>query len=479
MRYAVLALALLGCNPKDVETEGSWVSWLATGSSSTILANELEGIEEYSRVYECTGRTYDPKKFRFDDNYVGPESAEDSLGDQYYGGGCYGAVDIVTDRDGAIQYEELDDGTLRARWAPRVVEGTGGDTTIPEEYYMPAYCGTPTDNGEDDAALNEVIQHEVDECAAFLEAQAWPIKLASDGYYSFGSDIDAWRSEAIITGEGDLQITLHQDLGGKDLHFSFTIMPDFEPVRCVSDETGGASIEQVDGASWLDQWSADEDGHTIYYLNAYGFQDLDPAPDSTVGPSNITDWSSGFGYANLEGEEFIVDSPTYGDFTTYLGADIDRDLVAEDPQPYAGVDAVIQNQYDQVIAATWDLARAEVHEAVEIAGAYSGDIAAPSWVYGVKVEDNKWRPLDGVLTGFDGWTEIHRSWVRIKDGSKIEPDGSVEGDFQMVLSGRQSGSQFAFRGTFKVERIREDKWAYNFLEDDLRNTEGWGEKFCE
>jgi hypothetical protein len=193
---------------------------------------------------------------------------------------------------------------------------------------MPAYCGTATDNGEDDAALNAVIQHEVDECVAFLEAQAWPIKLASDGYYSFGSDIDAWRSEAIITGEGDLQITLHQDLGGKDLHFSFTIMPDFEPVRCVSDENGGASIEQVDGASWLDQWSSDEDGHTIYYLNAYGFQDLDPAPDETVGPSNITDWSSGFGYANLEGEEFIVDSPTYGDFTTYLGADIDRDLVA-------------------------------------------------------------------------------------------------------------------------------------------------------
>ncbi len=476
MRHALLALLLIGCNPHDVEiTDGAWTAWLGAGSSSTILSSEIKGLDRNSaRIYECTGRTYDPAKERFENNYIGPTTAEESAQPDRIGGGCYGAVEVTLDRDGNLQYEEADDGSQRIKWTAREVEGSDPDAP---EYYMPEYCGDPTKNTTDD--LNTVIQAEVDECAELLISQSWVNKLDDDSYYSLNADMDAWRSEAIMTGEGGLQLTMHQDINGADLHFSFTINPEFAPVRCVSTGDGTAEALPVDDADWLEKWSEDESGYKIYYLNAYGFQDIDPEPDSQVGYSNVTDWSSGYGYANLEGEEFIVDSPTYGDFQLYTGVDIDRDLVADPPAPYDGSDASIQRLYDETIAVTWDLIRGESHDAVEIAGAYEGDIADPSWIYSVKLEDNKWRPIDATRAGFDGWTEVHRSWVRIKNGSKMEKDGQVEGDFQMVLAGRQSGSQFIFHGSFKVDRIREDKWAYDFLEDELRNKEGWGEKFCE
>ena len=111
----------------------------------------------------------------------------------------------------------------------------------------------------------------VADCGPIQETQGSSYFLAEDGYYAMQGDLDAWRTEAILTGEGELQIALHQNISGEDWHFIWVIDPDHRPVRCDSTETGGAEVVPIGGNTWVEEWSADEDGHSIYYINAGAF----------------------------------------------------------------------------------------------------------------------------------------------------------------------------------------------------------------
>jgi hypothetical protein len=94
-----------------------------------------------------------------------------------------------------------------------------------------------------------------------------------------------------------------------------------------------------------------------------------------------------------------------------------------------------------------------------------------------KIEDNYWRPIDGTVTGLDGWMEVHSSWVRLKNGSKVEDDGTVTGDFQIFYDGAESGSRLLVRGEFKTTRLRADRWGYGNLEEEKR--EQFDNPFCD
>ena len=93
-----------------------------------------------------------------------------------------------------------------------------------------------------------------------------------------------------------------------------------------------------------------------------------------------------------------------------------------------------------------------------------------------KIEDNLWRPINSTNNGLDGWLEMHSSWVRIKDGATFEVGSSVEGDFQIAYQALESNSRIVVKGSFAIEALKEDPWAYPILEEDKRAENGT--EFC-
>ena len=85
-----------------------------------------------------------------------------------------------------------------------------------------------------------------------------------------------------------------------------------------------------------------------------------------------------------------------------------------------------------------------------------------------RIEDNAWRPVDTAMAGLDNWVEKHHSWVRISEDSQLEEGGRVTGDFQIYLSGDQSASNLVVQGSFEVDSLQVDRWAYGVLEDEIR-----------
>ena len=133
--------------------------------------------------------------------------------------------------------------------------------------------------------------------------------------------LEPWRTEAMLNGEGDVQLTTHHRLGnGEDFRFTFSIKPNFAPIECLSDDDGNAYVAYVDGSSWLEKWSEDEDGYDIYYLNAGGAQQ-NPA-DEDVYWFATSDWTAGYAHAKFAAEEFNSDPGYYQDgnrLLFYLG----------------------------------------------------------------------------------------------------------------------------------------------------------------
>ena len=394
MKRLLLVSLLVGCAPQDADVTGNWFTWLAANSSATVAEEGIEDIRDNSTIFECK-RGWDSDTEDWELGYIGPRQ-EDNAGDERF---------------------------------------VGGD------------CD-PDDS--DCAKVQEQLQADCDE----IDALEYYTFLQDDGYYGLSGKIEAWRTEAFLNGEGDLQLTVHTRLGnGQDFRFSFSIMPDFAPVECTTDEAGNPVIEYVDGAAWLDKWSEDEEGYDIYYLNAGGAQQ-NPANDDDFW-FLITDWSSGAGQAKFGAEEFLSDPGFWQDGNTLLG-----ELGLEEMDRFEPDPSLLEPAYDefQIRAATWS------EEISGVAGAKIGE--EPAFVH--KIETNDWRPIDASDSGFDGWIEMYSSWVRVKNGSTFEKGGAVSGDYQIMYQGFESGSQLMVTGTFDIPKLREDPWAYTDLEDDKR-----------
>lgn len=250
----LLLLSFLGCAPNDAEITAHWWAWLAANSSAAIGEENLTDIDAKATRFECSGRGWNEEENRWDDGYIGPRENDNLDDPRFVGGACKPNED--------------------------------GD---PEDY-----CA----DYEDEFRTECFGDEETGQVGAAA-------LLGDDGYYGLQGSVDAWRTEALINGEGHLQLAVHHWLEqGQDFRYIFSIDPDFEPTRCISTGEGTAEIQQVDGASWVDQWSDDEDGYRIYYLNAGAAQPQSGDPGETDFFFLTTDWLTGYSYAKFAGEEF-------------------------------------------------------------------------------------------------------------------------------------------------------------------------------
>jgi hypothetical protein len=404
MPIAILAL-LTGCAPQDAEVTAHWFTWLAASSSPTVAEGKLDDtFASSATAIECSGRGWDADEEQFDVGYIGPGSMLAPASD-YIGGSC-----------------------------------------------------DPEDSGCDSTELST-------QCEPIGDLEYFTF-VQEDGYYALSGAADPYRTEAYINSENDFQLTVHHALDNKeDFRFHFTIAPDFAPVDCVEDAPGSPTIEYIDGSPWVDEWSSTEDGYQIYYINAGSYQ-LNPS-DTDDYWFLTTDWSSGYGSAKFAAEEFSSIPGAYGDYDhielyengTYppLMANTSHFLAVSDRE---NPDQAAYDEYADALQAQSDIWATEMSETLN---ANVGD-----WNFTHKIESNEWRDIDLSNAGIDGWMEMHASWVRVKGTPTFELGTAVEGDFQLIYQGLESGSRLIVKGTFKVESLREDPWGYPFLEDEKR-----------
>ncbi len=291
---------------------------------------------------------------------------------------------------------------------------------------------------------------EAEDNPAQLEADyfSW---LKEDGYYVLRGDLaEQYRSEAIITSEGDLQLTFHIDLGnGLDFRVAWVIDPAFHPQICTQNEAGEAELVEVDDGDWIEVWSEDEDSY-IFYLNAASYQ-LNPY-DSTEEWVLPQEWLSGFSHAKFGDEEFASSASEF----SYVALD------SEDPD-WDAYDATIEAVAEEMVAWTAELAGGP-----ETAAATLG-FDDPA--FEMKMEDNKWRPLDSSSAGLDNWLQLDTSWVRIDKRGELAPGDAVRGDFQILFVGSESASNLLVDGSFDIPEIKEDRWGYEeLLEEKQREN---------
>lgn len=316
--------------------------------------------------------------------------------------------------------------------------------TEEDEGYLKSQDGFDHITGEDGCAvINEI---------AFENHKF----IQNDGYYLLQQPINPWRTEALINGEGHLQLTVHHWLpDNEDFRFNFVINPNFSPTVCTTNDEGLPQVEWVDGSDWVYQWSLEEEGHQIYYLNAGAYQ-INPS-DSSDYWFLTTDWNSGFAHAKFSSEDFYAVPTSYGNYDEDGGGDNFMYVDNRNAPDYETYDASVETLISD--AETWSA------ELASGAGASIGETAH----FSHKVEANDWRPINPSNAGLDGWAEVHSSWVRLTDASEVIDGGTVEGDFQIMYTAEESNSHLLVTGSFKVEDLKVDSWSYPILENDKRD----------
>jgi hypothetical protein len=462
-KLLALSLLTMGCKPMDVAMDGQWWTWLSANSSLVVDEGNIPDLEDNATIIECTGRGWDEEEEEWDPTYIGPKT-----------------------------FDEAKD--------PRFV---GGDPS--------GWCARD-DSGDWDSECEEVALATIAECEGsddklgVQEAEFYTF-LFEDGQYALQGALEPTRTEALIHGENDLQISMMQKMGnGQEFRFLVAIATDFNPTTCTSNGES-AEIKKVDGADWIEQWSVDEDGNSIYYLNASALQvnQSDSSGNNTFWYL-ITDWSAGFGFANFMGEEFYSVPTSYGNYDVdgagnygfeFVGSDAGFVAVTEGERSSSEVDGdtafddlpdEMQDAYNDRLDSLVSYSSDWTHELLELGGAHTGVCSdgvcdcADGLCFEQKVEDNKWRPVDSQLAGLDGWMEVHSSWVRFDKGSDLSVGGSAKGDYQILFQGELTSSRLLVKGTFDIEEIKEDRWTYGNLEEEKRadTSEGHqGKEYCK
>ena len=388
-----------GCLLGEFEAEAATTCSNGTDDEVTVdgLADSADpdcvwALDEVEEADDLCDDGYDNDGDGWADNFD-PDCANDGYEIGFSESACNDGLD--NDLDGAIDAD--DDGC------------TGGGDILETEDNQ---CGDNLDNDSDGW-----IDLDDPDCSILGEGveanQVFGLAACNDGTDNDGDGV----TDAV---DGDCDRALDNDEGTPDPG---------EPVAM-----------DLDNGNVLEKWSEDEDGYTIYYLNAGAYQ-TNPV-DEDENWYLPQEWYSGYAHSKFAAEEFDIIA---NDFF-YLSQS------AQDPN-----DA----WYDENVQAVADAAfgwQTELHT-------YNG----MDWDgYEMKVEANEWRSVDLVEAGLDNWAEVHHNYVRIKDGSDVTVGGSVEGDFQLYMSGYEAGSLMVVRGAFAVDEIREEKWAYEPLEDELR-----------
>jgi hypothetical protein len=314
---------------------------------------------------------------------------------------------------------------------------------------LPICAGSIFDNDEGVTNADWPPEHEV-----------W---LGQDGFHVVTQDLEPWRGEAIMTSEGDFQIGFHHRLpGGEDFRFAFAIDPNFQPTVCEQTADGaGTELANVDG-DWLGNWSkdlkGDDNGGTLFYLNARAYQFNPDDPDGGQIWSSPEEWRAGYSAGKFADEEFTMRTPRYGEPAIYTA------LEAEDGYTVTEDDLFFCDLFEGEDPNTSNCMEGLIEDVNDVASEVGTELERVLVDYTPMVHDNTWRDPDGYAPGYDGWVGMHYNWVVIDAGSDLSEGGSASGKFAMVFDAYDSYSRFFVQGEFNVDKIKNDVWTT----DDLR-----------
>ena len=330
------------------------------------------------------------------------------------------------------------------------------------------------------------------------EERLHEVWITQAGFRAVHEEMEPWRGEAIIGAEGDLQIGFHHRMpGGADFRFLFAVDPDFQPTTCEPGADGTVVTENLDG-EWLLEWSKE--------LNRISNQDA----DYRLPFAHMEDYLEGGQLFFLNGGSYQVNPRDVQDawvLPDQYEAGATRGKIAEEllfqrqsvwayPRVYAQVDDASGSE-NYLPFNEQHLWWCELDEGDDP----SSDSCAPASSYAdmddlrdkvnrtaektyeelrrvfrpVNGEDpifhyrpithlNRWRTPDGVPAGFDGWGEMHYSYVVFSADSQLEVGGRAEGAFSLALEAIDSHTKVFIQGTFLIEKIRQDRW----VTEDLR-----------
>ncbi|MCB9680704.1 MAG: hypothetical protein H6733_04460 [Alphaproteobacteria bacterium] len=294
--------------------------------------------------------------------------------------------------------------------------------------------------------------------------EAW---IEQNGYHVVSDPLEPWRGEAVVTSEGDVQLTFHQRLpGGDDFRFAVVIDPNFAPRTCVQKEDGtGVEFQPVDG-DWLEHWSEGlPAGTRRYFINsgAYQFNPTDTDGQRWFLP---LEWQAAFAQGQFADDTMRARPTRYAKPEAYIrnesafdenGAVTDEDLLWCEFD--LGDDAVESICMENRINQATDISDEVASEMALVGVTAPNGLPSPAPI----VEDNRWRVPDGKFAGFDGWTGLNYSWIEFDPGFDLAVGGSATGTFNLFFDGTDSQSRFYVRGTFNVKKFKKDLWTTDFL----------------
>lgn len=293
--------------------------------------------------------------------------------------------------------------------------------------------------------------------------EAW---LTRDAYHVQSEVMEPWRGEAVMTSEGDVQVSFHHRVtGGDDMRFAFVIDPTFQPSTCQEDdETGTVGWEDIDG-DWLANWSDDTwtdlgegnsvGGRHLIFLNSNSYQ---------FNPSELDDywslplqWRAGFADAKFGEENFAMRTARYGEpsfYTSYESEEVtepDREdlfyVSLEEEVP-----ATDQPAFTELCERVTTVAD-EVYDELELVDGVGVLDVRPA------VHCNGWRMPDGRPSGLDAWAELHYNWVIFdQTPADLAVGEPLSGEFHLVFDGESTQSRLFIQGEFTVDAIKSDKW---------------------
>lgn len=376
------------------------------------------------------------------------------------------------------------------------VEGTVDVEELQNSWVWDCRVLAPTverPEGADMSLCNDPEEGEgvkVGDTAGGIQHETW---ANNGGFVGIQEDLDPWRGEGVITSEGDLNVTFHHRISGSDFRFAFVIDPTFQPTECQDDGSGGIVSAPIDG-DWIDnwgrvmtepnydggdvEWPGQESSGTLFMLNS-GSSQIDP--DSQEDGDFLNYWNlspkmeAGYARARYGAEEMFVYKSRYG--TPYVYTDYN----ARSEEPFTedflfferlNPDDFSDENYEAEIRA-YEPYRVMMGEAEQIARETRDDIDAlhPGNItlgkYQPAVAGNAWRKPDGFTGGFDGWGEMHYSWVRIdQDREDIVAGADLSGEFTLWFYGANSQSRVVVQGKFEIDGVKKDRWTTPNVDQD-------------
>jgi hypothetical protein len=317
-----------------------------------------------------------------------------------------------------------------------------------------------------------------------LDVETW---IDNGAFYVRGNGLAPWRGEAVMTSEGDFQLSFHNTLpGGADLRFAIAVDPNFQPTQCLQSEDGSGTVRSNIDGDWLGGWSSQLDemaedenlspalekyashfaGGQLFFPNARSYQ-YDPGNTESFW-SIPNEWRAGHAEGKFAEEFFTARTVRYGEPSIYQTVDEGEEATIERDDMFYCKNRTDGKGCKQLCNYVNDIAD-DISNELAWAGPNGDAEETPDPWYRPIVHCNTWRDadLDGPLeagepdhtaAGLDGWVGLHYNWLVVDAGSDLSVGGSAAGAFSFVFDGVDSQSRFFIEGEFNIEKIKADRW---------------------